>query len=164
MAYSTYGKLNVAHDNAILVTTWYTGTSKIMEQLLIGKGRALDPAGYFIVIVNQTVSGLSSSPSNTVHALEVVAVADLRAVGQADELLHTVVVDQFAHRPVFCCGGLGLLLVGGRVASLHDLGALDRGHAACTCKADLSIAPEGQLSSATTMAVAKDPAGQAGGG
>ncbi len=65
VAYSTFGTLNAARDNAILVTTWYTGTSKIMEQLHIGEGRALDPATYFIVIVNQIGSGLSSSPSNT---------------------------------------------------------------------------------------------------
>ena len=65
VAYSTFGTLNAARDNAILVTTWYTGTSKIMEQLHVGEGRALDPAKYFIVIVNQIGSGLSSSPSNT---------------------------------------------------------------------------------------------------
>ena len=36
-----------------------------MEQLHVGEGRALDLAKYFIAIVNQIGSGLSSSPSNT---------------------------------------------------------------------------------------------------
>ncbi|MGD0472950.1 MAG: alpha/beta fold hydrolase [Candidatus Velthaea sp.] len=65
LAYVTFGKLNAAKDNAILVPTWYSGTSKIMEQVYIGKGRALDPDKYFIVVVNQIGDGLSSSPHNT---------------------------------------------------------------------------------------------------
>lgn len=65
LAYATFGKLNAKKDNAILVTTWFSGTSKIMEQVYVGTGRALDPAKYFIVIVNQIGNGLSSSPHNT---------------------------------------------------------------------------------------------------
>ncbi len=65
LAYATFGTLNAAKDNAILIPTWYSGTNKIMEQVYIGKGRALDPDKYFIVIVNQIGSGLSSSPHNT---------------------------------------------------------------------------------------------------
>src|SRR6266851_9183963 len=65
LAYATFGKLNAARDNAILIPTWYSGTNKIMEQVYIGKGRALDPDKYFIVVVNQIGSGLSTSPHNT---------------------------------------------------------------------------------------------------
>ena len=65
LAYATFGKLNAKKDNAILVTTWWTGTSKIMEQIYVGKGRALDPDKYFIVIANQIGAGLSSAPNNT---------------------------------------------------------------------------------------------------
>ena len=65
IAYATFGMLSPAKDNAILVTTWYSGTSKIMEQVYIGAGRALDSEKYFIVVVNQIGSGLSSSPHNT---------------------------------------------------------------------------------------------------
>jgi homoserine O-acetyltransferase len=65
LAYATHGKLNRARNNAILIPTWYSGTSKIFEQCYIGKGRALDPAKYFIVCVNQLGNGLSSSPHNT---------------------------------------------------------------------------------------------------
>jgi homoserine O-acetyltransferase len=65
LAYAVHGKLNAARDNAILVPTWYSGTSKVMEQLYIGAGHALDPDKYCIIVVNQIGSGLSSSPHNT---------------------------------------------------------------------------------------------------
>jgi homoserine O-acetyltransferase len=65
LAVATHGELNAAKDNAILVPTWYSGTSKIMEQVYIGPGRALDPTRYFIIVVNQIGNGLSTSPHNT---------------------------------------------------------------------------------------------------
>ena len=65
LAVATHGTLNAAKDNAILVTTWYSGTSKIMEQVYIGNGRALDPSKYFIIVVNQIGNGLSTSPNNS---------------------------------------------------------------------------------------------------
>ena len=43
LAVATFGSLNAPRDNAILVPTRNSGTSKIMEQVYIGKGRALDP-------------------------------------------------------------------------------------------------------------------------
>jgi homoserine O-acetyltransferase/O-succinyltransferase len=65
LAYATFGALNAAKDNAILIPTWYSGTNKIIEQVYIGKGRALDPDKYFTIVVNQIGGGLSSSPHNT---------------------------------------------------------------------------------------------------
>src|SRR5258708_7525938 len=65
LAYATFGALNADRDNAILVPTWYSGTNKIIEQVFIGKGRALDPDKYFIIVVNQIGGGLSNSPHNT---------------------------------------------------------------------------------------------------
>jgi homoserine O-acetyltransferase/O-succinyltransferase len=65
LAYRTFGKLNAAKDNAILVTTWFSGTGKVMEDIYVGPGHALDPDKYFIVIVDQIGSGTSSSPHNT---------------------------------------------------------------------------------------------------
>lgn len=64
LAVATHGTLNEAKDNVILVPTWYSGTSKVMEQVYIGQGRALDPSKYFIVVVNQIGNGLSVSPHN----------------------------------------------------------------------------------------------------
>ena len=65
LAVATHGTLNAAKDNAILVPTWFSGTSKIVEQVYIGNGRALDPAKYFIIVVNQIGNGLSTSPHNS---------------------------------------------------------------------------------------------------
>jgi homoserine O-acetyltransferase/O-succinyltransferase len=65
LAYRTHGTLNAARDNAVLLTTWFSGTGKVMEDVYVGPGRALDPAKYFIVIVDQIGGGLSSSPHNT---------------------------------------------------------------------------------------------------
>lgn len=65
LAYATFGKLNPAKDNAVLIPTWYSGTNKIIEQVLIGESHALNPERYFILVVNQIGSGLSSSPHNT---------------------------------------------------------------------------------------------------
>ena len=65
LAYATFGTLNATKDNAILLPTWYSGTNKIIEQVFIGSGRALDPNRYFIIIVNQIGGGLSTSPHNT---------------------------------------------------------------------------------------------------
>ncbi|MDY0057114.1 MAG: alpha/beta fold hydrolase [Methyloversatilis sp.] len=65
LAVVTHGTLNARKDNAILMPTWYSGTSKIMEQVYIGNGHALDPDKYFIVQVNQIGSGLSTSPHNS---------------------------------------------------------------------------------------------------
>jgi len=64
LAVATFGTLNAAKDNVILVPTWYSGTSKIIQQMYIGLGRALDPEKYFIVVVNQIGGGLSTSPHN----------------------------------------------------------------------------------------------------
>jgi homoserine O-acetyltransferase len=65
LAYRTFGQLNAEKSNAILVTTWFSGTGKVMRDVYVGPGHALDPDRYFIVIVDQLGSGVSSSPQNT---------------------------------------------------------------------------------------------------
>lgn len=64
LAYKTYGTLNAARDNVIVYPTWYSGQHEENEWL-IGKGMALDPDRYFIVVPSAFGNGLSSSPSNT---------------------------------------------------------------------------------------------------
>lgn len=64
LVYKTHGKLNAARDNAVLFPTFYAGHHTDNEAL-IGSGRALDPAHYFIIVPNMIGNGLSSSPSNT---------------------------------------------------------------------------------------------------
>ncbi len=64
LAVATFGKLNEAKDNAILIPTWYTGTHQIFAQTYIGPEHALDPTKYFIIVANQIGNGLSTSPHN----------------------------------------------------------------------------------------------------
>ena len=64
LAYQTYGSLNEAKDNVVLLPTFYTGSHGRNEGYF-GAGRALDPARHFIVSVNLMGNGISSSPSNT---------------------------------------------------------------------------------------------------
>jgi homoserine O-acetyltransferase/O-succinyltransferase len=63
LSYATFGQLNPARDNTVLYPTHYTGTH-VDNARLIGKGRALDPDRYFIVVPNLFGNGVSSSPSN----------------------------------------------------------------------------------------------------
>ncbi len=64
LAYKTYGKLNADKSNVIVYPTWYSG-QHYDNEWLIGKGMALDPEKYFIIVPNMFGNGLSSSPSNT---------------------------------------------------------------------------------------------------
>lgn len=64
LAVATFGTLNEAKDNAILVPTWFSGTHQIWRDVYIGPDHALNPDEYFIVVVDQIGSGLSTSPHN----------------------------------------------------------------------------------------------------
>lgn len=64
LAYQTYGELNTARDNVIILPTFYTGTH-LRNENFFGPGRAMDPARHFIVSVNMFGNAYSSSPSNT---------------------------------------------------------------------------------------------------
>lgn len=64
IAYTTFGELNDAKDNAVLFPHMYSGTSKDME-MYVGEGLALDPTEYFVILPNQIGNGLSTSPHNT---------------------------------------------------------------------------------------------------
>ena len=64
LTYQTYGELNAARDNVIVLPTFYTGTHERNEGFF-GPGRALDPGRHFIVSVDMFGNGYSSSPSNT---------------------------------------------------------------------------------------------------
>lgn len=65
LAYQTLGTLNAARDNAVLIPTWYSGNHSIMRDTYTGPGRTLDPADWFLVLVNQIGSGLGTSPHTT---------------------------------------------------------------------------------------------------
>ena len=64
LAWKSFGKLNRARDNVVVIPTFYGGRHQTTEYM-VGKHRAIDPRKYFVVIPNMFGNGLSSSPSNT---------------------------------------------------------------------------------------------------
>jgi homoserine O-acetyltransferase len=64
VVYGTYGHLNAAHDNAVLLPSHYMAKLNGYEWLM-GPDKALDPAKLFLVTTELFGNGSSSSPSNT---------------------------------------------------------------------------------------------------
>lgn len=64
LVYGTYGHLNRAGDNAILLPSHYMANMHGYAWL-IGPGKALDPARQFLIATELFGNGRSSSPSNT---------------------------------------------------------------------------------------------------
>ena len=64
VVYGTYGTLNAARDNAVLLPSHYMADLHGYEWL-IGPGKALDPSKLFLVTSELFGNGRSSSPSNT---------------------------------------------------------------------------------------------------
>jgi homoserine O-acetyltransferase len=64
LAYKTYGELNTARDNVIVMPTFY-GAQHAENETMIAAWRTLDLKKYFLIVPNMFGNGLSSSPSNT---------------------------------------------------------------------------------------------------
>jgi homoserine O-acetyltransferase len=64
MSYVTHGTLNADKSNAILMVTAIGGNHHRIDYL-IGPGKALDPAKYFIIATDAIANGLTTSPSNS---------------------------------------------------------------------------------------------------
>jgi homoserine O-acetyltransferase len=64
VVYGTYGHLNAAGDNAVLLPSHYMAEMHGYEWL-IGPGKALDPDRQFLICSELFGNGRSSSPSNT---------------------------------------------------------------------------------------------------
>ena len=64
VVYGTYGRLNAARSNAVLLPSHYMANFHGYEWL-IGQGKALDPGELFLVCTELFGNGSSSSPSNT---------------------------------------------------------------------------------------------------
>ncbi|HEX9500320.1 MAG TPA: alpha/beta fold hydrolase, partial [Thermoanaerobaculia bacterium] len=63
IGYRTWGRLDDAKSNAILVLTWFAGTSEGLAGW-IGPGNLYDPSKYYIIVVDALGDGVSSSPPN----------------------------------------------------------------------------------------------------
>ncbi len=94
LAYRTFGTLNAEKSNAVLVTTWFSGTGKVMQDVYVGEGHALDPDRYFIVIVDQLGSGVSSSPQNT-PAPQAMAKFPKLSIGDDVRAQHRLLTERF---------------------------------------------------------------------
>ena len=64
IVYGTYGHLNAAGDNAVLLPSHYMADMRGYD-FLIGPGKALDPDRQFLITSELFGNGRSSSPSNT---------------------------------------------------------------------------------------------------
>jgi Homoserine acetyltransferase len=87
LAFTTFGTLNDAKDNAILVTTWYSGSHQIFRDVYIGPEHALNPERYFIVVIDQIGSGLSVSPHNADGANADIAMSNFPKVRIGDDVV-----------------------------------------------------------------------------
>jgi homoserine O-acetyltransferase len=67
IVYGTYGKLNAARDNAVLLPSHYMANLRGYEWLIgaDATGKCLDPSKLFLVTTELFGNGRSSSPSNT---------------------------------------------------------------------------------------------------
>jgi homoserine acetyltransferase len=63
VGYRTYGELATDKSNAIVVLTWFGGTSAGLDTW-VGPGKLYDSAKYFVVVIDAFGDGVSSSPSN----------------------------------------------------------------------------------------------------
>lgn len=64
LGYRTWGKPNAARSNAVLIPTWFSGNSADWANA-IGPNGLVDPARYFVVVIDALADGVSSSPSNS---------------------------------------------------------------------------------------------------
>jgi homoserine O-acetyltransferase len=64
LGYRTFGSLDAARSNAVLVLTWSMGSSGDLVRQ-IGPGKLVDSARYFVIVADALGNGVSSSPSNS---------------------------------------------------------------------------------------------------
>lgn len=65
IGYRTFGKLNGDKSNAVLVPTWFTGTSQ-QKSFVANPSDIADSTKYFVIVVDALGNGVSSSPSNSI--------------------------------------------------------------------------------------------------
>jgi homoserine O-acetyltransferase len=64
IGFRTFGKLNANKSNAVLVPTWFTGTSQ-QKGFVANPDSFADSTKYFVIVVDALGNGVSSSPSNS---------------------------------------------------------------------------------------------------
>ena len=64
VGYRTFGRLNPSKSNAVLLTTWFQGTSAQVAWH-VGPGKLVDSSKYYVIAADALGNGTSSSPSNS---------------------------------------------------------------------------------------------------
>ncbi len=64
IGYRTFGKINAGKTNAILFTTWASGTSDQLRSN-VGSDRLIDDSRFYVIAIDALANGVSSSPSNS---------------------------------------------------------------------------------------------------
>lgn len=64
IGYRTFGQLNAAKSNVVVIPTWAGGTTEQLQSN-IGPGKLLDSTAYFVIAIDALSNGVSSSPSNS---------------------------------------------------------------------------------------------------
>jgi homoserine O-acetyltransferase len=64
LGYRTFGRMDEARSNVVLVAPWLLGTSRQVARQ-IGPGGLVDSSRYFVVAVDGIANGVSTSPSNS---------------------------------------------------------------------------------------------------
>lgn len=68
IGYRTFGKLNAARDNAVLMTTWYNGRTEDLLRYFSDRpmpDRLVDTSRFFGIAIDALGDGVSSSPSTS---------------------------------------------------------------------------------------------------
>ena len=64
IGYRTFGALNSRKNNAVVLPTYFGGTSEDLAAF-IGPGKIVDSSVYYVIAVDALADGVSSSPSNS---------------------------------------------------------------------------------------------------
>lgn len=64
LGYRTWGRLNAQRSNAVLFPTWFSGRSADLAASVGAQG-LVDPAKFFVIVIDALGDGVSSSPSNS---------------------------------------------------------------------------------------------------
>lgn len=66
VGYRTYGTMNAARSNIIILPTWFGGTTADFESFgKVGPGAFADSDRYFVITIDSLGNGVSCSPSNS---------------------------------------------------------------------------------------------------
>jgi homoserine O-acetyltransferase len=64
ITYRTFGRLDAARSNAVLLVPWAMGTSRQLAAQ-VGPGKLVDSSRFFVIAVDAFGNGVASSPSNS---------------------------------------------------------------------------------------------------